>query len=78
MLTADPAVLARRLASDPAGLIARPPLTPAGTIAEITQMLETRTPLYRELSDMVIDTTDKSQEEVARRVVECWVDQARS
>ena len=35
-LTADPAVLARRLASDPAGLIARPPLTPAGTIAEIT------------------------------------------
>jgi shikimate kinase len=76
-LTADPAVLALRLTSDPAGLSARPPLTPAGTIAEITQMLEMRAPLYRELSDVVIDTTDKSPQDVASRVVECWVDQAR-
>jgi shikimate kinase len=76
-LTAAPDVLASRLAADPAGLIARPPLTSAGTIAEITQMLESRAPLYRELSDVVIDTTDKNPQDVATCVVERWVNQAR-
>jgi shikimate kinase len=71
-LTAGPSVLAERLAADPTGLTARPALTSAGTIAEIAQVLELRAPLYQEIADTVIDTTDKSPEEVAAVVVERW------
>jgi shikimate kinase len=75
-LTAGPSVLASRLASDPDGLAARPALTAVGTIAEIAQVLASREPLYRALADAVIDTTDKSPEQVAAVVVERWANRA--
>ena len=64
-LTADPAELAQRLEADPRGLAARPALTPDGTIAEIARIIEVRTPLYRSVADVMIDTGGKSPDQVA-------------
>jgi shikimate kinase len=61
-LTAPVEILARRLQGDRAS---RPPLTAAGTLAEIAAVLEVRTPLYREVADLVIDTKGRSPRRVA-------------
>jgi shikimate kinase len=71
-LTAEPRELARRLESDLGSLAGRPALTPAGTIAEITQVLAVRTPLYQALADTVIEVSDKSAEQVAGAIIDCW------
>jgi shikimate kinase len=71
-LTADPEVLSARLKADPKGLESRPALTPAGTLAEIAQVLEVRTPLYREVADAVVDTTGRSLTRAADAVMEAW------
>jgi shikimate kinase len=71
-LRADPSELARRLASDGRGLAERPPLTPTGTLAEIAQVLEVRTPLYQEVADLVIETGDKTPDEVAAAILGYW------
>jgi shikimate kinase len=47
-------------------------LTAAGTLEEIAQVLEARSPFYRELADAVIDTGDKSPDEVAVAILGCW------
>jgi shikimate kinase len=71
-LTGDPSLLARRLESDRRGLGERPALTAAGTIAEIAQVLAVRMPLYQALADTVIETGDKSPDEVATAILDCW------
>jgi shikimate kinase len=71
-LTADPSELARRLESDAEGLAGRPALTPAGTIAEIRQVLTVRAPLYQALADIVIETADKTADQVAGAIIDCW------
>jgi shikimate kinase len=71
-LRAEPAVLARRLESDRRGLVERPALTPAGTLAEIATVLEVRIPLYRELADAVLETGDKTPDEVADAILGHW------
>ena len=48
----------------------RPPLTPAGTLAEIATVLEVRIPLYQELADAVIETGDKTPDEVADAILD--------
>ena len=68
-LRADPNVLAGRLANDPA-VIGRPALTAAGTLAEIAEVLESRTPLYREAADAVVETEGRTPEAVADAVLE--------
>jgi shikimate kinase len=68
-LTAEPAVLSGRLARDPGG---RPGLTPAGPLAEIAAVLAARTPLYREVADAIIETADRTPDEVAGAVLEAW------
>jgi shikimate kinase len=70
-LRADPSELARRLESDGRGLAERPPLTLAGTLAEIAHVLEVRIPLYQELADAVIETGDKTPDEVAAAILVC-------
>jgi len=72
-LTADPSELARRLESDRRDLGERPALTAAGTIAEIAQVLAVRRPLYQGLADTVIETGDKSPDEVATAILGCWM-----
>jgi shikimate kinase len=73
-LRADPSVLVRRLELDGRGLAERPPLTLAGTLAEISTVLEVRTPLYEELADAVFETGDKSPDEVAAAILGRWPD----
>ncbi len=71
-LTAHPSVLVRRLETDRRGLAERPALTTAGTLAEIVQVLEMRTPLYSELADAVIETGQKSPNQVADSILDRW------
>jgi shikimate kinase len=68
-LTADPAVLAGRLARDAA---VRPSLTGLGTVAEVAAVVEARAPLYIATADAEIDTSDLDPEAVARAVLEAW------
>jgi shikimate kinase len=71
-LTAHPAELARRLEADGRGLAARPALTPAGTLEEIAQVLAVRSPFYRGLADVVLETGDLSPAQVADAILERW------
>ncbi len=71
-LAADPNVLAARLQANPGGLAHRPALTPAGTLAEIADILRTRSPLYREVADAVVETDRRTASEVADAILELW------
>jgi shikimate kinase len=71
-LRAEPSVLARRLESDRCARVERPPLTPAGVLAEIATVLEVRMPIYLELADAVLETGDKTPEEVAGEILGHW------
>jgi shikimate kinase len=71
-LGADPSVLLDRLRLDPFATDDRPALTPAGTLEEITEVLATRLPLYREVADAVIETDGRTPEEVAEAILEVF------
>ncbi len=68
-LTADPVELSRRLEADPTSLAGRPALTSAGTLAEIEQVLASRSPLYAEAADVVIPTGGQTPEQAALAVI---------
>src|SRR5262249_41174349 len=72
-VTAEPAVLARRLELDCHGSRERPALTAAGTLHEIAQVLEARTPFYQGLADAVIETDARSPEDVADVILGFWL-----
>ena len=71
-LTADPETLSRRLTRDQGRPNARPPLTAAGTLGEIADVLAARVPLYREVSDLEVDTVGRTGFEVAQAVFRAW------
>ena len=71
-LSADPDTLARRLQSSRRGVDDRPSLTAAGTLAEIAEVLEARTPLYREVADAAIETAGRTVDQVADAALEAW------
>lgn len=71
-LWTDPTLAAARLQADRHGLESRPALTPAGTIAELSGVLEARTPLYRAVADTVVDTGGRTAEKVADAILELW------
>lgn len=71
-LTADPDSLAARLRSNPAALAGRPALTAAGTLGEIADLLRTREPLYRAVSDAEVSTVGRTPAEVAEVVLAVW------
>ena len=68
-LTAPPAVLIERLGRNPAAVAARPALTAAGTLAEIEELLEVRTPLYREVADLECSTEARTPAQVAEALL---------
>ncbi|CAN5789270.1 shikimate kinase AroK [soil metagenome] len=68
-LTADPETLVKRLGSDPAG---RPALTSSGLLGEINEVLESRSPLYRAVADLSVDTSKDHPAEVAEAVLVAW------
>lgn len=57
-LTGDPDTIRRRLGSA-GGVAGRPSLTPAGTLAEVETVLLARTPLYREVANVILDTAGR-------------------
>lgn len=68
-LVASPETIVERLRRDPKG---RPALTTAGLLDEVAEVLAAREPLYKELAHVVIETDDRSAEQVADRVLEGW------
>ncbi len=71
-LTADPETLARRLGRDKARLAARPPLTPLGTLGEIADVLAARSPHYRAISDLEVETAHRTCREVADAILRAF------
>lgn len=71
-LTADAGTLARRLRASRRGVDDRPALTVAGTLDEIAEVLEVRTPLYREAADVEVSTVGRHADQVAEAVLEAW------
>jgi shikimate kinase len=63
-LTADAQTIRQRLEGDASTGERRPVLT-VGGLAEITQLLEVREPLYRASAHLIVDTAARSPEEVA-------------
>lgn len=66
-LQASPSVIHERIQSDSQS--ARPNLTPQGGLAEIVEVLATRTPIYKQCADTIIDTDGLSPREVVERIV---------
>lgn len=68
-LDADVDTLAERIAADTTTAERRPALTDRGQREEIRQLLETRRPLYRDVSDHRIDTAGKTVQEIAEEIL---------
>jgi shikimate kinase len=69
-LTATPETLWRRAESDQQTSGRRPKLTTAGGLAEIIDILERRTPIYRECADFEVDTEGKTPDSLAGEILE--------
>jgi shikimate kinase len=65
-LTAPADVLAERLRRDSGS---RPALTAAGLIDEVALVLEARSPLYRDIADLIVDASAPSPDLVAESVI---------
>ena len=71
-LMADAPILARRLLVDEGSGAVRPALTPMGTLDEIVAVLFERTPLYRAVAHAVVDTSQRTPENVVEAILELW------
>lgn len=69
-LSADPAIIARRLATDPATGEQRPALTDRGLLAEIVEVLAQRRELYQEAAHLQIDTAILDPAAVVEQIVD--------
>src|SRR5262245_64146381 len=67
-LTAAPEVLWRRMQVDPSTAGRRPDLACGGQ-EEIEELLRLREPLYRSVADLIIDTTERSPEEITADIL---------
>jgi shikimate kinase len=63
-LTADAATLWQRINQDSTTAERRPNLT-SGGLAEVEHLLCQREPLYRSCADLIVDTTNRTPEEIA-------------
>jgi shikimate kinase len=68
-LTAKPETILARMSGDATTAARRPSLTEHGPLQEIVQMLERREPIYRETANLVVDTEEKSPEQLAVEIV---------
>jgi shikimate kinase len=78
-LTADMDTICTRIGQDATTTDRRPALTPgagAGSRAEVEELLRVREPLYRTCADLMIDTTSRTPEEVARALLQALSDAA--
>lgn len=70
-LTASPQQILQRITADSTTAERRPNLTAAGGLAEIEELLATRTPFYRDCADCVVATDDRSPESIADEILAC-------
>ncbi len=68
-LTATSAVMYQRITADPATATRRPNLTATGGLVEMETVLREREPLYREVANLIVDTTDLSPNEVVSAIL---------
>ena len=68
-LRSEPSALEARLRANPRSLSNRPALTALGTLGELAAIAETRAPLYREVADVVVETANRTADEVAEAVL---------
>jgi shikimate kinase len=73
-LVARPETLANRLLRDEKQIRMRPSLTAAGTLAEISDVLAARIPLYEAAADLEVDTENRSVAAIADHVTRVWLD----
>jgi len=75
-LTADPAVIQARLGQDQPRDANRPSLTGSDTISEVAQVLKQRYPLYQAAARIIVDTTDRSIDQVVDLVLAALPEEA--
>lgn len=68
-LDADPSVIADRLAGDATTRDRRPSLTGRPVLQEIREVMSAREPLYRDVSDLRIDTSEQSVREIVDQIL---------
>ncbi len=68
-LQASPGSLFARINADETTAARRPNLTAAGGIEEIKQVLDQRNPVYQRCADLIIDTEEKSPQQVADEIL---------
>lgn len=71
-LDASPSVIAERLSADATTGDRRPSLTGTSVIEEIESVMQQREPLYRDASDLRIETDHRSVDEISAQIVEAW------
>jgi len=69
LLEADPEVLLQRIFADDAGTGKRPPLLGGTAYEELQTLLAERTPVYRKLAQLSVDTTNLNPDDVAAQIV---------
>ncbi len=71
-LTADAETLFERITADATTAARRPNLTAGGGIDEVRRLLREREPWYRECADLIVDTGDKSPDEISHEI-QTWL-----
>ncbi len=67
-LSADVKTIVKRMRSDQKSMSHRPSLSHDDLVTECSVILEKREPVYRELADLIIDTSDKGIDKVADEI----------
>ena len=67
-LSADEETIRERLLKDRASDAQRPPLSGVDIYAEIAAILQAREPLYRQVSDRIVDTSQRTVEEITAEI----------
>ena len=68
-LTADAATIVERMEKDGATREQRPPLTNEDPLSETAALLKEREPVYRVISDLIVDTAGRSVEEITEKII---------
>ena len=67
-LSADEESIGKRLLKDQASDAQRPPLSGTDTATEIPSVLQAREEVYRQLADRIVDTSQRTVEEIAAEI----------
>ncbi len=70
-LRASAEYLYQRIQTDQATQLRRPNLSQSGGFAEVSDLLEKRTPIYQQLSDQTISVEAKTPDEICDEIVGC-------